>query len=133
MSLPTSQRRALNQIEKALADDYPSLGPLFGIFARLTDREAMPVTERIAHPPRPRRMRPVAVTLVGLAMVAGALFILSLRLSATQACSGTTTAAIARVQYVPAEHQPACTSPRNQPGKAATSPAAPGPDQSDGG
>ena len=48
MSLPASQRRALNQIEKTLAaDDHSGLRPLFAIFARLTGHEAMPVTERV--------------------------------------------------------------------------------------
>ena len=35
MSLPTSQQRALDQIEKTLADDHPGLGPLFATFTRL--------------------------------------------------------------------------------------------------
>ena len=47
MSLPASQRRALNLIEKALADDHPGLGPLFAIFTRLTGHEPMPVTEQV--------------------------------------------------------------------------------------
>jgi hypothetical protein len=46
MSLPASQWRALNQIEKTLASDHPGLGPLFAVFTRLTGHEAMPVTER---------------------------------------------------------------------------------------
>jgi hypothetical protein len=57
MSLPVSQRRALNQIEKALADDHPGLGPLFAIFTRLTGREAMPVTERVTARPGHRHLR----------------------------------------------------------------------------
>ena len=50
MSLPTSQQRALNQIEKTLAGDHPGLGPLFAIFTWLTGHEAMPVTERVTPP-----------------------------------------------------------------------------------
>jgi hypothetical protein len=55
MSWPASQRRALSQIEKTLAADHPGLGPLFAIFTRLTDQEAMPVTEQA----RPWRLRQV--------------------------------------------------------------------------
>ncbi len=55
MSLPTSQQRALNRIEKTLAHDHPGLGPLFAIFTALVDREAMPVTERVTG--RPWRSR----------------------------------------------------------------------------
>lgn len=122
MSLPASQRRALNQIEKTLADDYPGLGPLFGIFARLAGREAMPATERVTARPWRRqrrmrmRMRPAVVTLVGLAM-----FILSLRLSGPQECSGTVTTVTARTQYVPAERQLACAPPHNKPSKTSQS------------
>jgi hypothetical protein len=57
MSLPSSQQHALNRIEKALAGDYPSLGPLFAIFTRLTGHEAMPVTERLTARPRWRQRR----------------------------------------------------------------------------
>jgi hypothetical protein len=58
MSLPAGQRRALNRIEKTLADDHPSLGPLFAIFTRLTGHEAMPVTENVTARLRWRWMRP---------------------------------------------------------------------------
>jgi hypothetical protein len=58
MSLPGAQRRALNRIEKTLADDDPRLGPLFAIFTRLAGHEAMPATERVTSPPwRRRRLR----------------------------------------------------------------------------
>ena len=61
MSLPTSQQRALDQIEKTLADDHPGLGPLFATFTRLVGQEAMPVTEQVTDRPRrlpwPRRCR----------------------------------------------------------------------------
>ena len=74
MSLPASQLRALNLIEKTLADDHPSLGPLFAIFTRLTGHEPMPVTERVtAQRWQGRRMWPTVVTLVGLTMATGVL------------------------------------------------------------
>jgi hypothetical protein len=57
MSLPASQQHALNRIEKALASDYPSLGPLFATFTRLTGYEAMPATERLTARPRWRQRR----------------------------------------------------------------------------
>jgi hypothetical protein len=60
MSLPASQRRALIQIEKTLADDHPGLRPLFAIFTRLNGHEAMPVTERVSARPWRRWMRPAA-------------------------------------------------------------------------
>jgi hypothetical protein len=94
MSLPASQRRALNQIEETLANDHPGLGPMFAIFTRLTGHEAMPLTEQVtARPwlwPRrwPQRLRPAVVTLIGLAMATGALLTLSLLLPGPQACAG---------------------------------------------
>ena len=60
MSLSASQRRALSQIEKTLADDHPGLGPLFAIFTRLAGHEAMPATERVSARPWRRWMRPAA-------------------------------------------------------------------------
>ena len=121
MSLPASQQRALNQIEKALADDHPGLGPLFAIFARLVGHEAMPVTERLTGQPWrwQRRMPPAVVALVGLAMVTGALFMLSLRLSGPPACPGTVTAVAPRTPYVPAGHQPACAPQQAKPSQSA--------------
>jgi len=124
MSLPASQQRALNQIEKALADDHPGLGPLFAIFARLVGQEAMPLTERVTAQRWRRRQRRVplaVVTLVGLAMATGALLMLSLRLSGPPACPGTVTAVAPRMQYVPAGRQPACTPQQANPGKPSQS------------
>ena len=118
MSLPASQQRALNQIEKTLADDHPGLGPMFAIFARLVGHEAMPATEAVtARPWRwQRRMSPTVITLVGLAMATGALFMLSLRLSGPPACPGSATAIAASIQHVPTEPQPACAPQQTKPG-----------------
>jgi hypothetical protein len=124
MSLPASQRRALNQIERTLADDHPSLGPLFAIFTRLTGREAMPVTERVtARRWRwrwQRRWRPRLVTLVALAMAMGVLVTISLMLPGPQECgtdTGTLTSAVAHARAVPTGHQAACPPPQNSQSK----------------
>ena len=122
MSLPASQRRALNQIERTLADDHPSLGPLFAIFTRLTGREAMPVTERVtARQWRWQgRWRPRLVTLVALAMAMGVLVTISLMLPGPQQCAtdtGTLTSAVAHAQAVPTGRQAACPPPQNSQSK----------------
>ena len=125
MSLPASQQRALSQIEKALADDHPGLGPLFAIFTRLTGHEPMPVNERVTVSWwrwRRRRMRPAVVTLVGLAMAAGALLTLSLLLPGPQVCfPSTVTTVAAHAPPVPAGRQPACATQQNKPAKASQS------------
>ena len=124
MSLPASQRRALNQIERTLADDHPTLGPLFAIFTRLTGREAMPVTEQVtARPWRwQRRIRPRLVTVVGLAIVTGALLTLSLMLPRTQACApGAVTSAAAHTPSVQTGRQAACAPHQNIPSKTSQS------------
>jgi len=120
MRLPGSQRRALNQIEKTLADDHPSLGPLFAIFTRLAGHEAMPVTERVTRRPR-RRMRPAGLTVVGLAMATGALLALSLTLPGPQACAPGTVIAVADTRSAPAGRQPACVTQQNKPSKTSQS------------
>jgi hypothetical protein len=124
MSLPASQRRALSQIEEALADDHPSLVPMFGIFAKLTGHQEMPATERVtARSWRWRwRMRPAFVTIVGLALAAGALLALSLTLSGPQMCAtGTVVPVAAHARSAPTPRQPACAPPQHKPAK--TSPA----------
>jgi hypothetical protein len=112
MSLPTSQQRALSQIEKTLADDHPGLGALFATFTRLAGQEAMPVTERVTAPrwrlPWQRRMWPTAAGVVGLALVAVALFTLSLTLPSRPACTGTVVSIAARAQPLPTGNQAAC-------------------------
>jgi hypothetical protein len=116
MSLPASQRRALNLIEKTLADDHPGPGPLFAIFTRLADHEAMPLTERVTAR-RQRRMRPAVAIAVGLAMAMGALLALSLMLPSPRVCApGTVTPASAHPRSAPAGHQPACAPQQGKPG-----------------
>ena len=124
MSLPASQRRALNQIERTLADDHPTLGPLFAIFTRLTGREAMPVTERVtARPWRWQRwIRPRLVTIVGLAMAMGVLVAISVMLPGPQECAtGTVTSAAAHTPSVPTGRQAACAPHQNIPSKTSQS------------
>jgi hypothetical protein len=105
MSLPASQQRALDLIEKTLADDHPSLGPMFAIFTTLVDQEAMPVTERVtARAWRLRwlrRVSPTVATLVGLAMATAALFTIGLLLPSPQVCAPTFTAVAAPIRSVP--------------------------------
>lgn len=121
MSLPASQRRALNQIEETLANDHPGLGPMFAIFTRLTGHEAMPLTEQVtARPwlwPRrwPQRLRPAVVTLIGLAMATGALLTLSLLLPGPQACApGTVSPVAAQTQPVPIGRPRTCPTQRDK-------------------
>jgi hypothetical protein len=125
MSLPTSQQRALDQIEKALADDHPGLGPLFATFTRLVGNEAMPVTERVTARPRrlpwQRRMWPTIAGVVGLALVSVALFTLSLTLPSRPTCTGTVVSLAARTQPIPTGSQAACAT--QQSGPSTTSPA----------
>ena len=126
MSLPARQQRALSQIEKALADDHPDLGPLFAILTGLAGQEAMPVTERVkARPwrlPRRRRIWPTAAGVVGLALVTVALFTLSLTLPSRPACTGTAVSIAAHLQAVPTGSQAVCAIQQSkQPSK--TSPA----------
>jgi hypothetical protein len=127
MSLPVSQRRALVQIEKTLADDHPSLGPLFAVFTSLTNSDGIPATERVTgrpwqrrrhpwrRPQRPwRRMLPGVVTVVGLAVATGVLLILSLTLPVPRMCaSGAVTSGAAQARSVPGGRQPACTTQQN--------------------
>ena len=124
MSLPTRQQRALDRIEKALAHDHPSLGPLFAIFSTLVDQEAMPATERVTtrrrrvrwQRRRLRRISPTVATLLGLAMAAVALFTLSLTLPSPQSCPGAAVTVAARMQSMPTGHQPTCTTQQNERG-----------------
>lgn len=76
MSLPAAQRRALNRIEKTLANDDFGLGPRFAIFTSMVAHEAMPVTERVTSRSwrlRLRRVWSAVVAVAGLAVVIGAL------------------------------------------------------------
>ena len=124
MSLPASQRRALNLIETTLADDHPSLGPLFAVFTGLTGHEPMPVTERVtARRCRwQRRMWPAVVTLVGLTVATGVLLTLSLLLPVPQVCVASTVTTVAQhARPVPSGRQPGCAIQQNKPGKASQS------------
>ncbi|HTW01730.1 MAG TPA: DUF3040 domain-containing protein [Streptosporangiaceae bacterium] len=128
MSLPTSQQRALDQIEKTLADDHPGLGPLFATFTRLVGDEAMPVTEQVTARPRrlPRRRRriwPTVAGVVGLALVTVTLFTLSLTLPSRPSCTGTVVSLAARVQPVPTGSQAACATQRSGPSTTGPAPA----------
>ena len=126
MTLPAGQQRALDQIEKTLADDHPGLDRLFGMFTRLSGHEAMPVTERVSDQPlrwrRPARRwrgptRPAIATLAGLAMAVGVLLGISLLLPSPQVCrAGTVNPVAARLHPVRAAPQPACPAQPAQPG-----------------
>jgi hypothetical protein len=128
MSLPTSQQRALEQIEKTLAQDHPALGPLFATFTQVVGQEPMPATERVTGGPRrlpwQRRMWPTVAGLVGLALVSVALFTLSLTLPNRPGCTGTVVSVAARIQAVPSGSQAACATQPTEPSK--TSPATAG-------
>jgi hypothetical protein len=133
MSLPTSQQRALDQIEKTLADDHPGLGPLFATFTRLFGNEAMPVTEQVTARPRRlpwprrlpprRRMWPTVAGVVGLAVVTVTLFTLSLTLPSRPSCTGTVVSLAARMQPVPTGSQAACATQRSGPSTTGPAPA----------
>jgi len=118
MSIPTGQRRALEQIERTLTNDHPGLGTMFAIFTRLADHEAMPVIERIAARSwrlRWRRRRwPRLALVVGLAMVT-ALLTLSLTPPRSPACPGTAMSIPARMQSVQTRPQSACAGQQNKP------------------
>jgi Protein of unknown function (DUF3040) len=121
MSLPASQQRALDQIEKTLADDHPGLGPLFADFTSLVGNAAMPVTERVTARPRrlpwQRRMWPTVAGVVGLALVTVVLFTLSLTLPSRPSCTGTAVSIAARLQTVPTGSQAACATQPSAPAK----------------
>jgi translation initiation factor 1 (eIF-1/SUI1) len=121
MSLPASQQRALDEIEKTLADDHPGLEPLFATFTRLVGNEAMPGTEQVTIRPRrlplQRRMGPTVAAVVGLAVAAVVLFTLSLTLPTRPACTGTVVSVAARIQSVPSGSQAACSTQPSEPSK----------------
>jgi hypothetical protein len=128
MSLPTSQQRTLDQIEKTLAYDHPALGRLFADFARVVGKEPMPVTERVTARPRrlpwQRRMWPTVAGVVGLALVTVALFTLSLTLPNRPTCTGTVGSLAATMQALPTGSQAACATQQSEPSK--TRPASAG-------
>jgi hypothetical protein len=122
MSLPAGQQRALSQIEKTLAGDHPDLAPLFDIFTGLAGRDTMPATERVTTPrwrlPRQRRMWPTAAGVVGLALLAVALFTLSLTLPSRPTCTGTVVSIAARMQALPTGNQATCATQPGGPSKS---------------
>jgi hypothetical protein len=136
MSLPASQQRALDQIEKTLADDHPGLGPLFAAFTKVVGQEPMPVTERVTARPRrlpwQRRMWPIAAGVVGLAVATVVLFTLSLTLPSRPGCTGTVSSIAARIQAVPTGSQAACATQPSDPAKTDPARAEPTPAKSGG-
>jgi hypothetical protein len=127
MSLPGSQRRALDKIEMTLAVDHPGLGPLFAIFTRLTGHEAMPVTEQLNARSRagrrPCRNWPAVITIAGLAVATGVLLTLSLMLPGSRACApGAVTPVAARTRPVPTLGLAACAIQQNKPTETSQSP-----------
>jgi hypothetical protein len=124
MSWPASPQRALNQIEKTLADDHPSLGPLFAIFTGLARRDAMPLTERVVHRPwrlrRERRMCPTGdPRRAGHGH--GGVVHTQPDPARRQMCPGVAFSVAARMQSVPTGRQLACPIQQSKPSK--TSPA----------
>jgi uncharacterized BrkB/YihY/UPF0761 family membrane protein len=124
MSLPTSQQRALDQIERTLTEEHPSLGSQFAIFTKLVGHELMPVTERFTARTwrsrwQGRRMWPTVATLVALAMASALLFTLSLTLPNRPQCTRTSIAIAAHTQSVPAGRQLVCATQQNKPGRLA--------------
>jgi hypothetical protein len=120
MSRLAGQRRALDQIEKALAAGDRPLWTMYAIFTVLTRHDDMPVTERAAVPrwrlrlrllrlpPRPRL--PLWLTLVtamGLATVI-AFLTLILLLPAQRECPVSGGAATARAQPFRASRPASC-------------------------
>jgi hypothetical protein len=122
MSLPTGQQRALDQIEKTLAQDHPALGPLFAAFTRKAGQQPMPATEQVTPPaqrlPWRRRMWPTVAGVVGLALVTVALFTLSLTLPNRPACTGTVVSLSAGMQALPSGSQAACATRPSEPSKS---------------
>ncbi|HEY1624519.1 MAG TPA: hypothetical protein VGG16_12035 [Streptosporangiaceae bacterium] len=65
MSLPASQRRALDVIEGELRASAPHLASMFGIFTRLTNADGPAMTERL----RPSRLRAVVIRLRAFVLI----------------------------------------------------------------
>jgi hypothetical protein len=110
--LTAGQQRALNRIEKTLADGDLGLGPLFSIFTRLAAYEPMPAMERLTAPTRwrwrIRRTRMAAVTVIGLAAVTGTI-VLS-QTPGRPVCPGTVIAVSAHVRPAGTVQPPSCMS-----------------------
>jgi hypothetical protein len=108
MSRPGAQRRALDQIERALLEDDRRLGPLFATFTRLVSPEAMPWAERVIT--RPWLSRPrvrAAAMVIGLAAVTSAV-LFALLAPRPQTCPGPAAPSLARAQPVHAGQRASC-------------------------
>ncbi len=107
MSLPGSQRQALERIEKTLREDDRQLCSLFATFTRLTSHEAMPRIETVTPRWQLRLGLGAAATAIGLAAVMIALLV-SLIAPGQPPCSGRGAAATAYLQPFRVGQQASC-------------------------
>jgi hypothetical protein len=78
MGLGPNEQRLLGQIERALRGSDPKLAAKLANFNRLTFHEAMPLRERLRHPPsRVVRFAPVAMAAFVLFMILISVTVLS--------------------------------------------------------
>ncbi len=78
MGLGPNEQRLLGQIERALHGSDPKLAAKLAAFNRLTFHEAMPLRERLLHPPsRVVRFAPVAMAAFVVFMIVISVTVLS--------------------------------------------------------
>ncbi len=78
MGLGPNEQRLLGQIERALHGSDPKLAATLATFNRLTFHEAMPLRERLLHPPsRVARFAPVAMAAFVMFMILISVTVLS--------------------------------------------------------
>ena len=78
MGLGPNEQRLLGQIERALHGSDPKLAATLATFNRLTFHEAMPLRERLLHPPsRVVRFAPVAMAAFVMFMILISVTVLS--------------------------------------------------------
>jgi hypothetical protein len=78
MGLGPNEQRLLGQIERALRGSDPKLAATLANFNRLTFHEAMPMRERLLHPPsRVVRFAPVAIAAFVIFMILISVTVLS--------------------------------------------------------
>ena len=78
MGLGPNEQRLLGQIERALRGSDPKLAAEFATFNRRNFHEAMPLRERLLHPPsRAVRLAPIAVAAFVLSMILISVTVLS--------------------------------------------------------